>query len=144
MPGGKLPVSWPRSAGQEPLYYSHNVTQLPESDPTYSSRYWEGPSTPLYPFGYGLSYTTFSVTNLRLSKTELKIGDALEATATVTNTGAVAGDEVVQLYIHQRAGSTSRPIRELKGFERIALQPGESKTVHVTLGKKELTSWSES
>jgi beta-glucosidase len=144
VPGGKLPVSWPRNAGQEPLYYSHNVTQYPESDPTYRSRYWEGPSTPLYPFGYGLSYTTFSVTDLRLSKTELTAGDALEATTTVTNTGAVAGDEVAQLYIHQRAGSTSRPIRELKGFERVALQPGESKTLHFTLGKKELTYWSES
>ncbi len=144
VPGGKLPVSWARNAGQEPLYYSHNVTQYPESDPTYRSRYWEGPSTPLYPFGYGLSYTMFSVTDLRLSKTELKAGDALEATTTVTNTGAVAGDEVVQLYIHQRAGSTSRPIRELKGFERVTLQPGESKTVHFTLGKKELTYWSES
>jgi len=75
VPGGKLPVSWPRNAGQEPLYYSHNVTQYPESDPTYRSRYWEGPSTPLYPFGYGLSYTTFSVTDLRLSKTELTAGD---------------------------------------------------------------------
>jgi beta-glucosidase len=84
------------------------------------------------------------VTDLRLSKIELKTGDTLEATITVTNTGAVAGDAVVQLYVHQRAGSTSRPIRELKGFERVALQPGEAKTVHFTLGKKELTYWSES
>lgn len=143
-PGGKLPVSWPRSAGQEPLYYSHNVTQYPESDPTYRSRYWEGPCTPLYPFGYGLSYTTFSIADLRLSKSELKAGESLEATARVTNTGNVAGDEVVQLYIHQRAGSTSRPIRELKGFERVALRPGETKTVRFTLGKEELTYWSES
>jgi beta-glucosidase len=143
-PGGKLPVSWPRSAGQEPLYYSHNVTQYPESDPTYRSRYWEGVSTPRYPFGYGLSYTTFSIADLRLSKSELKAGESLEATAKVTNTGNVAGDEVVQLYIHQRAGSTSRPIRELKGFERVALRPGEAKTVHFALGKNELTYWSES
>src|SRR5437016_5562999 len=143
-PGGKSPVSWPRSAGQEPLYYSHNVTQYPESDPTYRSRYWEGPASPLYPFGFGLSYTTFSIADLRLSKTELKAGDSLEATANVSNTGSVAGEDVVQLYIHQRAGSTSRPIRELKGFERIALQPGETKTVHFTLGKSELTYWSDS
>jgi beta-glucosidase len=142
-PGGKLPVSWPRSAGQEPLYYSHNVTQYPESDPEYRSRYWEGPSTPVYPFGFGLSYTTFSISDLQLSKSELKAGESLEATAKVTNSGSVAGDEVVQLYIHQRTGSTSRPIRELKGFERMALQPGETKTVHFTLGKKELTYWSE-
>jgi beta-glucosidase len=143
-PGGKLPVSWPRSAGQEPMYYSHNVTQYPESDPEYRSRYWEGPSTPLYPFGFGLSYTTFSISDLQVSTSELKAGESLEATAKVTNSGSVAGDEVVQLYIHQRAGSTSRPIRELKGFERVALQPGETKTVHFTLGKKELTYWSES
>jgi beta-glucosidase len=84
------------------------------------------------------------VTDLRLSKTELKTGDALEATTTVINTDAIAGDEVVQLYIHQRAGSTSRPIRELKAFARVALQPGESKPVRFTLGKKELTYWSES
>ncbi len=142
-PGGKLPVSWPRSAGHEPLYYSRNVTQYPESDPEYRSRYWEGPSTPLYPFGFGLSYTTFSISDLRLSKSELKAGESLVATAKVTNTGSIAGDEVVQLYIHQRAGSTSRPIRELKGFERAALQPGETKTIHFTLGKKDLTYWSE-
>jgi beta-glucosidase len=142
--GGKLPVSWPRSAGQEPLYYSHNVTQYPESDPTYRSRYWEGPSTPLYPFGFGLSYSTFRITDLVLSKNELKLGSSLEASAKVTNTGASAGDQVVELYIHQRAGSTSRPIRELKGFERVRLEPGESKTVHFTLGKNELSYWSES
>ncbi len=141
-PGGKTPISWPRSAGQEPLYYSHNVTQYPESDPEYRSRYWEGPSSALYPFGFGLSYTTFSIRDLRLSKNSLKAGESLEATASVSNIGSVAGDEVVQLYIHQRAGSTSRPIRELKGFERISLQPGQTKTIHFTLGPKELTYWS--
>ena len=141
-PGGKLPVTWPRRAGQEPLYYSRNLTQYPETDPEYRSRYWEGPTTPLYPFGFGLSYTTFSVSNLQLSKTSLKSGESLEATSQVSNTGSVAGDEVVQLYIHQRAGSTSRPMRELKGFERVPLQPGESKSVHFTLGPRELTYWS--
>ena len=141
-PGGKLPVTWPRSAGQEPLYYSRNLTQYPETDPEYRSRYWEGPTAPLYPFGFGLSYTTFSVSNLQLSKTALKSGESLEATSQVSNTGSVAGDEVVQLYIHQRAGSTSRPMRDLKGFERVPLQPGESKTVHFTLGPRELTYWS--
>jgi beta-glucosidase len=141
-PGGKLPVTWPRSAGQEPLYYSRNLTQYPETDPEYRSRYWEGPTTPLYPFGFGLSYTSFSVSNLQLSKTSLKSGESLEATAQVSNTGSAPGDEVVQLYIHQRAGSTSRPMRELKGFERVPLHPGESKTVHFALGPKELTYWS--
>jgi len=85
-----------------------------------------------------LSYTTFSVVDLRLSKTQAKTGDALEATATVTNTGAVAGDEVVQLYIHQRVGSTSRPIRELQGFERIALQPESRQSFASRLGKRNL------
>jgi beta-glucosidase len=141
-PGGKTPVTWPRSAGHEPLYYSHNVTQYPESDPAYTSRYWEGPTTPLYPFGFGLSYTTFTLSNLQLSKTRMKAGESLEATIQVANTGGVAGDDVVQLYIHQRAGSTSRPIRELKGFERVALAPGETKTVRFTLGPQELTYWS--
>lgn len=141
-PGGKLPLSWPRSAGHEPLYYSRNITQYPETDLQYRSRYWEGPSTPVYPFGFGLSYATFKISDLRLSKSALKAGESLEATAQVTNTGGVAGDEVVQLYIHQRAGSTSRPVRELKGFERVALQPGESKTVRFPLGPKELTYWS--
>ena len=141
-PGAKLPISWPRATGQEPLYYSHNLTHQPEDSQQFSSRYWEGPSTPLYPFGYGLSYTAFSISNLHLAKSELRAGDTMDVTADVENTGSVAGDEVVQLYIHQQAGSTSRPVRELKGFERTALQPGEKKTVHFKLGKDELTYWS--
>lgn len=141
-PGGKLPVSWPQSAGQEPLYYSHNLTHAPEGSQFYRSRYWEGSSSPVYPFGYGLSYSTFSISNLHLGKSGLKVGDEMDVTADVENTGTVAGDEVVQLYVHQRAGSASRPIRELKGFERVTLQPGQQKTIHFSLGKKELTYWS--
>ena len=141
-PGGKLPISWPRTVGHEPLYYSRNITQYPETDPEYRSRYWEGPTTPLYPFGFGLSYATFNISDLQLSKSSLKAGEALQASVQVTNTGSVAGDEVVQLYVHQRAGSTSRPMRELKGFERVALQPGESKTVHFPIGPKEVSYWS--
>ncbi len=141
-PGGKLPISWPRSAGQEPLYYSHTLTHQPEGSREFTSRYWEGPSTPLYAFGHGLSYTSFSISNLHLAKSELKAGDSMDVTADVQNTGSVAGDEVVQLYIHQQAGSTSRPIRELKGFERVSLAPGEKKIVRFKLGKEELTYWS--
>jgi beta-glucosidase len=144
VPGGKLPVTWPRSAGQEPLYYSHTLTHAPEGSSFYRPRYWEGSSSPLYPFGYGISYTTFAISNLRLGKSELRVADQMDVSADVENTGPVAGDEVVQLYIHQRAGSTSRPIRELKGFERITLQPGQKKTVRFTLGKTELTYWSSS
>ena len=116
-PGGKLPVSWPRSAGQEPLYYNHNLTHEPEDRPTFTSRYWDVSSKPLYPFGYGLSYASFKFGNLQLSKKSVKAGEATEVAVDVTNTGAVAGDAVAQVYIHQRAGSASRPVRQLKGFQ---------------------------
>ena len=141
-PGGKLPVSWPRSAGQEPLYYNHNLTHSPESDPKFTSRYWDLPSTPLYPFGYGLSFTTFKFANLRLSKPRMRSGDSTDVAVDVTNAGGVAGDAVAQLYIHQRSGSASRPVRQLEGFRRVTLQPGETKTLHFTLGSAELAFWS--
>jgi len=135
-------VTWPRSAGQIPIFYAHNITQEPEARKGFTSRYWDLPTSPLYPFGYGLSYTTFSFSNLRVSKPEMKVGESTEVLVDVENTGKRAGEEVAQLYIHQRYGSTSRPVRELKGFERIALAPGEKKTVRFTLGKSELTYWS--
>ena len=141
-PGGKLPVSWPRSAGQEPLYYNHNLTQNPETDSQFTSRYWDIPSKPLYPFGYGLSYTTFKFANLRLSQARIKAGDSVAVTVDVTNGGSVAGDAVAQLYIHQRSGSASRPVRQLEGFRRVTLQSGETKTLQFTLGRKELQFWS--
>jgi beta-glucosidase len=141
-PGGKLPITWPRSAGQIPIYYAHNLTQQPETAKDFTSRYWDVPASPLYPFGYGLSYTTFAYSNLRVSKAEARLGEHLEVLVDVQNIGRRQGDEVAQLYIHQRAGSASRPVRELKGFERIALAPGEKKTVHFTLRKSELTYWS--
>lgn len=141
-PGGKLPVSWPRSAGQEPLYYNHNLTQTPETDPQFTSRYWDIPSKPLYPFGYGLSYTTFRFANLHLSKARMKAGDSVEVAVDVTNTGAVAGDAVAQLYIHQRSGSASRPVRQLEGFRRVTLQPAETRTLRFSLGRDELQYWS--
>ena len=140
-PSGHLPVSWPRSAGQEPLYYNHNLTQNPETAPDFKSRYWDIPSTPLYRFGYGLSYTTFSFDNLKVTPSAQATG-MIEVSADVTNTGSRAGDAVVQLYIHQRAGSASRPIRQLKGFDRVALESGAKHTVHFTLGKNELQFWS--
>ena len=141
-PGGKLPVTWPRSSGQIPIYYAHNLTQQPESAKDFTSRYWDMPTSPLYPFGYGLSYTTFAYSNLRVSRAEAKLNESVEVSVDVENTGRKAGDDVVQLYVHQRSGSASRPVRELKGFERIALAPGEKKTVRFTLGKSELTYWS--
>lgn len=141
-PGGKLPVTWPRSSGQIPIYYAHHLTQQPETAKDFSSRYWDISSSPLYPFGYGLSYTTFAYSNLRVSKAELKVGESVEVLVDVENGGRRAGEEVAQIYIHQRSGSTSRPVRELKGFERIALAPGEKRTVPFTLGPSELTYWS--
>ncbi len=141
-PGGKLPVCVPRSGGHAPLYYARTLTHNPEGGPMYRSRYWDSPTTPLYPFGFGLSYTTFAFSNLQLSKSHIAAGASVAASVEVTNTGAVAGDEVVQLYIHQRWGSDSRPVRELKGFERVTLQPGETKTVTFRLGPDELGYWS--
>jgi beta-glucosidase len=143
-PGGKLPVTFPRKASHAPLYYARNLTHSPENGPMYRSRYWDGPTTPLYPFGFGLSYTTFSITNLNVATSQVKVGDSVAVTADVTNTGSVVGDEVVQLYIHQKAGCDSRPMRELKGFERLTLKPGEMKTVTFLLGPAELSHWSTS
>jgi beta-glucosidase len=140
-PGGKLPVSWPPTAGSEPLYYNHTRTHEPEDAPGFTSRYWDINSKPLYPFGYGLSYSAFKFANLQLSKTSIGVGDRIEVSVEVTNTGSVAGDAVAQIYIHQRYGSASRPVRQLKGFERIALQPGETKTLKFPLGKDELKYW---
>jgi len=141
-PGGKLPVTFPRSGSHAPLYYARNLTHSPEDSPKYNPRYWDGLPTPLYPFGFGLSYTTFSITDLKVSAAQVKVGDTVTVTANVTNTGKVAGDEVVQLYSHQKFGSDSRPMRELKGFERITLNPGENKTVTFQLGPSELGYWS--
>ncbi len=141
-PGGKLPISWPRTAGQEPIYYNHNLTHDPESSPRFTSRYWDLSTRPLYPFGFGLSYSTFKYSNLRLSNDHMKSEQGTEVMVDVTNTGSVVGDTVAQVYIHQRAGSGSRPVRELKGFRRIALKPGETQTLKFPVGKNELSFWS--
>jgi beta-glucosidase len=141
-PGGKLPISWAHTTGEEPLYYNHNLTHEPEYRPNFTSRYWDVESKPLYPFGYGLSYTTFKFDHLRLSKASIKAGDSTEVSVDVTNTGSVTGDAVAQIYVHQRWGSASRPVRQLKGFERVTLQSGEKKTLQFALGKDELEFWS--
>jgi beta-glucosidase len=141
-PAGHLPVSWPRATGQLPLYYNHNRTQSPEDAPGFQSRYLDLASTPLFPFGYGLSYTTFAYDNLKLHQAEAKVGSSIDVSVDVTNTGKRDGDAVVQLYIHQRAGSASRPVRQLKGFERVAIAAGAKTTVHFKLGPEELRFWS--
>jgi beta-glucosidase len=141
-PAGHLPVSWPRNSASLPLYYNHTRTHAPEDAPDFTSRYWDVSSKPLYPFGYGLSYTTFSFENLKLSQAAAKVGSSLDVSVDVTNTGSRAGDAVVQLYIHQQAGSASRPVRQLKGFQRVTLQAGAKQTVHFKLGPDELQFWS--
>jgi beta-glucosidase len=141
-PGGKLPVSWPRVAGAEPLFYNHNIAHEPEEGPNFTSRYWDINSQPLYFFGYGLSYTNFKFANLRLSRASINSVGSTEVSVEVTNTGSVAGDAVAQIYVHQRYGTASRPVRQLEGFQRITLQPGETKSVQFTLSKNELEFWS--
>jgi beta-glucosidase len=138
-PGGKLPVTWPRSVGQVPIFYAHNLTQIPEAP---NARYWDGSSAPLYPFGYGLSYTKFTIGGLKISASSVKPGSSFTVSVDLQNTGSVTGDQVVQLYTHQRSGSASRPVRELKGFRRLTLKPGERQTVSLTLDTNDLGFWS--
>jgi beta-glucosidase len=131
-PGGKLTTTFPRSVGQIPLYYNHKPTGRPydgNPDSKFLTHYLDSPNEPLYPFGYGLSYTTFSYGDLKFNKTNLKGNETLTASVTVSNTGKYAGEEVVQLYIHDPVASISRPVKELKGFQKIMLKPGESKEV---------------
>jgi len=137
-PSGKLPATFPRHAGQIPLYYAHKNTGRPATDSVFTSRYIDMPNEPLYPFGFGLSYTTFELSAPRLSATEMNPGEALEITTTVKNTGTRSGAEVVQLYVRDLVGSVTRPVKELKGFERVTVAPGESKDVTFTLSAADL------
>jgi beta-glucosidase len=134
-PGGKLPVSFPRVTGQVPIYYNHlNTGRPPDPNNRYTSKYFDVPWTPQFPFGFGLSYTKFKISNLQLSATTIPINGTLKVTAEVENIGQRAGDEVVQLYIRDVAASITRPVKELKGFQRVTLQPGEKKRVDFSLG----------
>jgi len=129
-PGGKLPVTFPRATGQIPLYYNHRNTGRPADEKNhYTSKYLDLPWTPLFPFGYGLSYTTFSYSNLRVSAPRINAGDSLTVSVDVRNSGDRAGDEVVQLYLRDDVASVAEPVRNLKGFRRINLKPGETRTV---------------
>jgi beta-glucosidase len=136
-PGGKLPVSFPRSVGQVPIYYNHEPTGRPcDTTSKYNSRYRDLSScAPLYEFGYGLSYTTFKTSNLRLSSGSLTGRGAIKASVDVTNTGSRRGDEVAQLYIHDPVASISQPVRRLRGFNRVTLDPGQTTTVSWTLDR---------
>ncbi|HEV8269762.1 MAG TPA: beta-glucosidase BglX [Chitinophagaceae bacterium] len=131
-PSGKLTTTWPQNVGQVPLYYNHKNTGRPLNGPwfqKFQSNYLDVSNDPVYPFGYGLSYTSFSYSDIKLSSTSLKGNQTLTASITVTNTGNKDGKEVVQLYIRDVVGTNTRPVKELKGFQKIELKIGESKTV---------------
>ena len=138
-PGGKLPVTFPRSVGQVPIYYDHKSTgRPPGGDSEDFSGYLDMPWTPLYPFGYGLSYTQFKLSNLQLSATRIPADGTITVGVDVQNVGDRDGDEVVQLYLHDLVASVTRPVEALKGFSRVSLRPGESRHVEFTLGAREL------
>ena len=141
-PSGKLPMTFPRNMGQIPIYYNHFSTGRPltGTDPQrFVSKYTDAPNTPLFPFGYGLSYTEFSYSDVSLSSDSLTSEDSITASVQLKNTGACTGTEVVQLYIQDVAASTVRPVRELKGFTRITLTPGETQTVSFRISEAELS-----
>lgn len=142
-PSGKLSATFPRNVGQIPIYYSHKNTGRPLGDDAkwfqkFRSNYLDVPNSPLFPFGYGLSYTTFQYGDIKLSKNSMIQTEKIIASIEVKNTGNFDGEEVVQLYIHDKVGSTTRPIKELKGFEKIMLKKGESKTVSFTISVNDL------
>jgi beta-glucosidase len=138
-PGGKLPVTFPRSVGQVPIYYNHkNTGRPPDAANKYTSKYLDAPWTPLYPFGYGLSYTQFKFSNLQLGATRIRTDGNLAVRVDVENTGRRDGDEVVQLYIRDVVASVTRPVKELKGFERVSLRAGERRRVEFTLKPEHL------
>ncbi len=138
-PGAKLPVTFPRVVGQVPIYYNHmNTGRPPEANNRYTSKYLDTPWTPLFPFGYGLSYTQFKLSNLRLSAQNIRPDGKVTVSVEIENTGRRTGDEVVQLYIRDIASSVTRPVKELKGFQRITLRPGERQHLKFTLSSEQL------
>jgi len=142
-PSGKLPESFPHTVGQVPIYYNHKNTGRPNGGPesVFWSHYTDAPNDALFPFGFGLSYTTFEYSNLKISSEAIAKGEKLQVSVTVKNSGKVAGEEIVQLYILDLVGSITSPVKELKGFEKISLNAGESKVVSFTIGEKELAFW---
>ena len=132
-PSGKLPSTFPRNVGQIPLFYNHKNTGRPlkgDKFEKFRSAYLDVPNTPVYAFGHGLSYTTFQYGDISLSAPEMEVDGTITATVRLTNNGPCAGEEVVQLYIRDLQGSSTRPVQELKGFQRVSLKPGESRDVN--------------
>ena len=144
-PSGRLTASWPRSEGQIPVYYAHKSTGRPAAESgtrqfaeAFKSVYMDEPNSPLFPFGYGLSYTTFTYANLQIAESMLGPDDTLRVSVTITNSGDRAGAEVVQLYVRDLVACVTRPVRELKGFQKIWLQPGEQRTVSFEVPVRDL------
>jgi beta-glucosidase len=141
-PSGKLPVTFPRSVGQIPLFYNHANTGRPVTKPgdiRYKSAYIDLPNSPLYAFGYGLSYTSFEYTALNVAQDVIKKGESLKLSFKLTNTGAYKGEEVVQLYVQDKVATVVRPVKELKGFKKVLLLPGESKIISFVMGPDQLS-----
>jgi beta-glucosidase len=139
VPGGRLPFSWPRSVGQVPLIYSRLNSHQPQAS---STRYWEEESTPLYPFGFGLTYGQVEYANLALHTASIRLEDPLEVTVEVRNPSSRPVEEVAQLYLHQQYGRAARPVRELKAFQRVCLAPGETRTLHFEVPASARRYWS--
>ena len=139
-PSGKLSATFPRNLGQVPIYYNHKNTGRPSApnSPKFQSNYLDVPNTPLFPFGYGLSYTSFAYSDFSINKKEMRASEKITASVTVTNNGNYDGEEVVQLYIRDIVGSITRPLKELKGFQKVFLKKGESKKITFTIGTNDL------
>ncbi|QHS57562.1 beta-glucosidase BglX [Mucilaginibacter sp. 14171R-50] len=145
-PAGKLPITFPRSEGQIPIYYNHLNTGRPaqgDNDTFYRSSYIDLPNTPQYAFGYGLSYTTFAYSNISISKTAIKKNESLTVSFDLQNTGTVAGEEIAQLYIRDMVARPLRPVKELKGFKKVMLAPGETKHISFTIDKEKLVFYND-
>jgi beta-glucosidase len=143
-PSARLAISWPRSVGQIPVYYNHKNTGRPTSPDRWHTGYLDESKEPLFPFGYGLTYTTFQYSDLRVTTPDIMATGTLRVTADVKNAGQRVATEVVQFYVHDRVAPTSRPVRELKGFSRVTLSPGERKTVEFSVEAKDLGSYDPS
>jgi beta-glucosidase len=145
-PSAKTVMSFPYAVGQIPVYYNHMNTSRPEptdGQGNWYSRYRDIPNEPLYPFGFGLSYTSFTYSNLTLSSGKIRLGEKVTVTVSVKNTGTRSGEEIVQLYIRDPVAGRIRPVKELKGFTRVSLSPGEAKQVSFTLDQQALSYFDE-
>jgi len=144
-PSGKLPISFPITVGQIPVYYNHKSTGRPKTDPKmrFGTGYMDLGNEPLYPFGFGLSYTSFGYSDIKLSNNQMKMNDSITVSVTVKNTGRYNGEEVVQLYVRDLVGSVTRPVKELKGFRKVLIKTGESKDISFTIKALDLAFYTK-